>query len=115
MSDDEQHKLIGKVRICYCLGENGRGSVLETFTDNDTCKGALGADLRPDRLSLHHDRLPCSGNKGFGVPEDIICRGDSGEAVTCDTTSLGRMPNRGAKNERFERVAAEDCRPQGGN
>jgi hypothetical protein len=113
VSDDEQQKLIGKVRICYCLGENGTGAVLENFTDSDTCKGALRAKLEPNRLSMHHDRLGCSGNKGGIVPEDIICRGDSGEAVTCDTTSLGRMTGLGPKNERFQRVAAEDCRPEG--
>jgi hypothetical protein len=113
VTDDEQRKLIGKVRICYCLGENGAGAVLENFTDRDTCKGALRAKLEPNRLSMHHDRIECSGNKGGIVPEDIICRGDSGEAVSCDTTSLGRMPGRGPKNERFQRVAAEDCRPEG--
>lgn len=110
VTDDEEQRPLGTVRICYCFGDNGRGDVRYTYTDGERCTAALRARVSPDQLSFTHQRLRCDRRRGYIVPADIVCKSDApGAAATCDRKSYGRVLTK-LTGEQYRRVSDEHCR-----
>jgi hypothetical protein len=112
VSDDEKRRPEGNVRICYCFGDNGRGTTRYIYTDGGKCIGPLRARLSSARLLIDHRRISCTGpgNHGYVVPGEITCKGQvGGNSASCDSISRGRMPT-AMKDEKYRRVTAEYCR-----
>jgi hypothetical protein len=107
VTDDEQQRAIGKVRICYCFGNNGRGKGRWIYTNGPTCDADLRAQLKGGELDIRHGRVPCAGDKSI-VPEDILCRAGPDGTASCDSQSLGRMRTR-ITGEKYTRVSNAYC------
>jgi hypothetical protein len=110
-SDDAERRLLGKVRVCYCINDdNGRGTARIIWQDGDRCIGQLRAQVSGDRLVMKHPRLGCPNGKSDVNGEEIACsrQGDS-DQVTCDAVSQSDYP--GTQNGvPYRRVSAEYCK-----
>ena len=51
VADTPERKPWGKVRICFCFGTNGRGSIRYRFFEGDRCLGPLSAKLTAGNCS----------------------------------------------------------------
>jgi hypothetical protein len=110
VTDDEEQRPLGKVRICYCFDDNGRGNVRYTYTDGERCTTTLRTRLSPDQLSFTHRRLRCDHRRGYIVPAETVCKSDApGTAATCDRQTYGRISTK-QTGERYRRVSEEHCR-----
>ncbi|HEX4411071.1 MAG TPA: hypothetical protein VH206_20060 [Xanthobacteraceae bacterium] len=110
VSDDEARRPTGRVRICFCLGANGRGKARVIYNDDgQTCDGDLGANIEQKRLTMRHNLIPCAHGTSSGINgEIIVCTADAGGTGTCDSQTLGRVHG-GLRGEKFERVSNEHC------
>ena len=111
VSDDAEERPTGKVRICYCLAGNGRGTTRYLYQDGARCIGALRAQLSQERLLMNHGRINCAGapDRRFVVPTDITCSNKPGDdSASCDLHSRGRAP-RTTPDEKYRRVSPEYC------
>jgi hypothetical protein len=111
VSDDAEERPTGSVRICYCLGGNGRGTTRYIYQDGAKCIGPLRAQISRERLTMNHPRINCSSRDGrFVVPADIVCSNKPGDdSASCDQTSRGRLP-RTTTDEKYRRVSPEYCK-----
>jgi len=107
-TDDAARTSIGKVRICYCFGDNGKGMVQSRYTDGDVCRGSLNAHISPDHkhVIMHHDQAPCQKH-GPQVAADIKCGNDQSDKTQCEIQNLGKIHNK--FTEEFIRVTNEHC------
>jgi hypothetical protein len=106
VTDDDEQRLIGKVRICYCFGSNGRGTGRWAYADGPKCQVDLTARLRSHELKIRHGRVPCRDRSI--VPEEITCTAQADGTASCDTQSLGR--NRVlVGGEKYRRVSEAYC------
>jgi hypothetical protein len=104
ITDDEERRPVGDVRICYCFGDKGRGSVRYRYTDGRKCSG-------PARARLSDGKLVIDEPEHCTVRSEITCSSqEEGNSATCDAVDYGRMPGRGFTGEKFQRVTAEHCR-----
>jgi hypothetical protein len=108
VTDDEQQRHKGVVRTCYCFDDHGHGRITERYKDGENCSGRLKVTLNSDQLKIDHDRLSCSGNKGYLVPEAIDCKGTAGQAATCSNYELGYLRHR-TDDQTFHKVPPEAC------
>jgi hypothetical protein len=108
-SDDAEQRPIGTVRICYCIGDNGRGSARYIYNDGDKCSGALRAQISGGRLIMKHPRLNCTGDKNYVTGEDIVCSTREGQdSASCDKHVYGVRPET-ITDEKYHRVTPEHC------
>jgi hypothetical protein len=110
VSDDQEQRPLGNVRICYCFTENGRGVTRYIYTNGGRCVGPLRARLSSDELAISHGRIGCvgRGNQSFVVPTEINCKAHEGDAATCDIHYNGQTPTI-VTDEKYRRVTAEYC------
>jgi hypothetical protein len=111
VSDDEEQRPLGKVRICYCFDGKGKGTTRYIYQDGAKCIGPLRAQLSRDRLAMKHGHIDCVGKGDYDVvPTDIVCATKPGEdSATCDSQSHGRVPTT-MNDEKFHRVSPEYCK-----
>jgi hypothetical protein len=110
-SDDERHRPMGDVRVCYCFTDDGQGATRYIYSDGSKCVGPLRVRLSSDRLLINHGQIPCSGpsNHGSVVPGEIDCKtGTEGESAICNWLSNGRFLIR-RDNLRYRRVTEAHC------
>jgi hypothetical protein len=111
VSDDAEERPLGTMRICYCLGSDGRGTTRYIFQDGGRCIGPLRAQISQDRLTMKHATIKCTGkaNLDHVVPTDIICSNKAGEdTASCDSYSHGDTPS-SSLGEKYHRVSFEYC------
>jgi hypothetical protein len=108
-TDNPQQRHIGVVRVCYCFDDHGHGTITERYKGGGDCSGTLKVTLNSDQLKIDHDRLSCSGNKGYLVPETIDCKGTAGQAATCSSYELGHVLRGRNKDESYHKVPPEAC------
>jgi hypothetical protein len=107
VSDDAEAKPMGKVRMCYCFGTNGRGKAKWQFTDGRSCETGLTATLKDNELDMAHGSANCTDHSTM-VPAEITCKGQADGDTNCDTQSLGQTRRR-AVDEKYQRVSDEHC------
>jgi hypothetical protein len=104
VTDDREQRPLGNVRICYCFGDNGRGSVRYRYTDGRKCAGPVRARLSDGKLSIDQP-AHCV------VRTEITCSSQGeGNAASCDAVDYGRFVHGGYTDEKYQRVTAEHCR-----
>jgi hypothetical protein len=111
VSDDEERRLIGKVRECYCFGARGVGEFRMSYSDGAKCRAPITAELDGDVLKIQQPRFHCvwkGQNRGL-VPAEIVCHGagGEGEAASCEYEYLGRIHSKGV--EQYRRVPLGHC------
>jgi hypothetical protein len=105
---DDQYNPTGDVRLCYCFGNSGRGSVHAIYTDGIRCRAPLQARIYSDRLVMKHERLKCIGSDRSIYYGEIECKGTTeGDSATCDWRTQGE-PHRG-DDDKYQRVPPERC------
>jgi hypothetical protein len=110
VSDDAEQRPVGNVRICYCIGDNGRGAARYIWTDGGRCIGPLRARLSGGKLVMNHGRIGCNRNHGYAVGTQITCSSEGeGNSATCDEKGEGSNPG-GYTGEKYQRVTEEHCR-----
>jgi hypothetical protein len=103
VTDDEEQRPVGDVRVCYCFGDNGRGTVRYRYTDGRKCNGPVRARLSDGKLLINQPDH-CT------VRSEITCKSQGeGNSATCDAVGYGRTPG-GYTDEKYQRVTAEHCR-----
>jgi hypothetical protein len=107
-TDDRYLKLVGRVRLCFCFGSNGRGRALWHYTDGRICETDLTATIETDELHIAHGEAHCT-DQWVIVPEQITCKGQPDGGAECERQGLGRM-RRHRVGERYKRVNEEYCR-----
>ena len=106
VTDDAEEKPMGDIRLCYCFGNSGRGSVQAYYTDGVRCRAPLQARIYSDRLVIKHPALTCSDSHNI-YPGVIECKGTTeGNSATCDWSTLG---SHSSKNDKYQRVPPELC------
>ena len=118
VTDDERHLPTGKVRICYCFGDTGNGSINLIYTDNVICRGPIAARVSESELSINQPSFDCIGQGGRnrGMVRGVTtCHAgaDLNQPAVCDTQSQGRMQGRW-RDEKYHRIAADMCTTPGG-
>jgi len=109
ITDDAEQRVIGTVRICYCLTGNGQGTTRYIYQGGGKCIGPLRAQLSQDRLIMNHGKISCTGNRGSVVPNDITCSNRTGEdSATCDIDVHLQRPQK-MTGEKYRRVSREYC------
>jgi hypothetical protein len=104
VTDDEERRPVGNVRICYCFGDKGRGSVRYRYTDGRKCSG-------PARARLSDGKLMIDEPEHCAVRAVVTCNSQGeGNSAICDVVSYGRTPGGGYTDEKFQRVTEEHCR-----
>jgi len=73
VTDDAEEKPMGDIRLCYCFGNNGRGSVKAVYSTGVRCRATLQARIYSDRLVIKHPALPCSDSHDI-YPGVIECK-----------------------------------------
>jgi hypothetical protein len=107
VTDDAEAKPMGKVRMCYCFGANGRGKARWQFTDGRRCETNLTATLKDNELDMAHGVANCTDHSDI-VPAEITCKGQPDGDTECDTQNLGQTRRR-AVGEKYQRVSDEHC------
>jgi hypothetical protein len=108
VTDDAEEKPMGDIRLCYCFGNSGRGSVQAFYTDGVRCRGPLQARIYSDRLVMKHQGLKCTASGHDINPGEIECKGTTeGETAACDWTTHG---THSGDNDAYQRVPPERCR-----
>jgi hypothetical protein len=106
-ADTPGQKPVATGRFCYCFADNGRGTARIKYDDGRICSGPLVAKLRPDKLSMRHNKLACTGDEKFS-PQDIVCvRSETGE-TTCESRSFGKYAIV-KRLEEYVRVSEDEC------
>jgi len=105
-SDDEESRLIGYARICYCFGNTGRGHVEMRYQDGDVCRTNLMARILPDQLLMHHEKVKCFRHNPY-VAANIHCKNSDADKTSCEIEDLGN--NHGKYTEEFIRVGEDYC------
>jgi hypothetical protein len=103
---DQEQNPAGAVRVCYCFGNNGRGSVKAVYTDGVKCRASLQARIYSDRLVMKHQGLTCSASDHNIRAGELECKGTEGDAATCDWSTWG---SHGGNDENYQRVPPERC------
>lgn len=109
VSDDEERRLIGKVRQCYCFGGRGAGEFKLNYSDGVKCRAPITAELEGDTLKIHQPGFRCvwKGQHRGLVPTEIVCRSAENEATPCEYQALGRLRTKGV--EQYRRVPLGHC------
>jgi hypothetical protein len=107
VTDDAEHKPLGKARFCYCFGDSGRGTAQVRYTDGDLCRAPLQAKTQPGKVLLHHEQIPCQTHGPF-IGEDITCANSQSNETTCEIQNLGKNL-RQKFSQQFIRVTEEHC------
>jgi len=103
VTDDAEQRPVGDVRVCYCFGDNGRGSVRYRYTDGRKCNDRVRARLSDGKLIINQP-------EGCVVRSEITCQSQGeGNSATCDNVSYGHTKG-GYTDEKYQRVTAEHCR-----
>ena len=108
VADTPEQKPWGKVRICFCFGTNGRGSIRYRFFEGDRCLGPLSARIDSGKLFMQHPKLRCRTH-GYIVAEDIACARDSNGAAACNKKEYGRFLTGEVEDENYRRVDEGYC------
>jgi hypothetical protein len=114
-SDDERLEPRGDVRFCFCFGDNGRGSIVEIYTDGVVCRGRVTASLSQSTLGIDQPELSCRAQAGLErghAKSRITCHPDANGVALCDMQALGRMPIL-RKDEKYRRAAEGQCTQHG--
>jgi hypothetical protein len=106
LSDDAEHKVVGKARLCYCFRGNGQGVAQIFYSDGDACRSRLVARISPEQLSMRHDVISCRKHGDY-VVHDITCGNDQTDKTLCEIISRGKTYIR--RLEQFVRVTNEYC------
>jgi hypothetical protein len=105
---DQEQNPAGAVRVCYCFGNNGRGSVKAVYTDGVKCRASLQARIYSDRLVMKHQDLRCSNSYYNIYPGQIECRGTTErDSAACEWHTLHTTPSN--EIEKYQRVPPEHC------
>jgi hypothetical protein len=110
-SDDEREEPMGNVRMCFCFGDNGRGSIVEIYTDGVVCRGRVTASLSQSTLGIDQPALSCGTHAGLfrgHAKARITCHPDANGVALCDTQNLGRMRIL-SKDEKYRHAAEDQC------
>jgi hypothetical protein len=108
VTDDAEEKPMGDIRLCYCFGNSGRGSVQAYYTDGVRCRAPLQARIYSDRLVIKHQGLKCTASGHDINPGEIECKGTTeGETAACDWSTRG---THSGDNDAYQRVPPERCR-----
>lgn len=110
VTDDEEERLVGHVRKCYCFGANGRGQLKMSYTEGAKCRAPIYADLSGETLRIHQPKFSCirrGQNKGL-VPAEITCRGAESEAAACDEQIFARKRT-SRTGDQYRRVGKDHC------
>jgi len=115
VSDDEEQRPGGRVRVCYCFGDNGRGQIILAYTDGRVCRGGMSSTLEPLLLTIRQPRFACGVYGGFrrGLVKSITtCRPSANNVALCQTQNLGRMRTLSGE-KKFQRIDSSQCGSQG--
>jgi hypothetical protein len=107
-SDDQERRVIGHTRICYCFGSNGNGQARAIQQGGVKCTGSLTAQLSEGRLIMHAGQSACSDSSIIN-PADITCLKKPGDdSASCDRVSRSKFPVV-TRDQKYRRVSAEYC------
>jgi hypothetical protein len=107
VTDDAEEKPIGDVRLCYCFGNSGRGSVQAVYADGVRCRAPLQARIYSDRLVIKHQGLKCTASGHDINPGEIECKGTTeGNSAACDWSTRG---SHSGDDDNYQRVPPERC------
>jgi hypothetical protein len=106
MKDDHGNPT-GEVRLCYCFGNNGRGSARAVWSNGVRCQGPLQARIYSERLVMRHQSLKCSDDYYDIYPGEIECKGTTEENSTTCTWRTARSTSN--ESEKYQRVPPEHC------
>jgi len=115
VSDDEEQRPMGKVRECYCFGDEGQGQLTLAYTDGIVCRGKISAKLQPSNLTIRLPSFDCGIRRGMlrGKAKGIMtCRPDKDGIVSCRTQTLGRMRYL-TGGVSYQRIDGSQCGVQG--
>jgi hypothetical protein len=111
VTDDEEQRPVGPtVRICFCFGDNGHGTIKLLYADGVKCRAPLKARIDRRQLNFRHPAVDCHRGDDYGVVAgEVICENrDESGAARCLTHNLGRM--RSDSTDQYRRVEPDYCR-----
>ena len=117
-SDDESRRPTGNVRICYCFGDTGNGSITLVYTDQVVCRGQISATVTGQELTIDRPQFNCGSQGGLTrglVKARTTCRANADQnlGALCDTETMGRTRGT-SRDEKYHRIASDRCAMSGG-
>lgn len=98
----------GHVRVCYCFGTTGRGSIRIAYTDGQICDGQIRAELTNQELTIVQPQFNCRGRGGVerGLARArTVCSNDGSDSASCNYSSPPRR-----RTDRYLKVTPQHCR-----